>query len=320
TLSAQSRPTLLSHSTTYIYLIPTALYTLSSFVLFFFLLIRQPPRSTLFPYTTLFRSPHCPRAARLAAFLAVESSRVRADIVEAGEFPDLAERYNVYAVPKIVINDTVEFVGAQPEAEFVRYVAQAGGLQEAPPADEYRCTMNDLFGYIDEHRQQFIERLQWLCRQPSIAAQNIGIQETARMVAQLMEQVGVKTELYATDGAPVVYGVVGVGPRTLLIYNHYDVQPPEPLGEWQSPPFAAEIRDGKLYARGVADNKGNLVARLSAVEAWLQTRGALPLTVKFVVEGEEETSSEHLYQFVRQHQDLIKADGCLWEAGGKDIQ
>ena len=180
--------------------------------------------------------------------------------------------------------------------------------------------MNDVFGYIDEHRQQFIERLQWLCRQPSIAAQNIGIQETARMVAQLMEQVGVKTELYATDGAPVVYGVVGVGPRTLLIYNHYDVQPPEPLGEWQSPPFAAEIRDGKLYARGVADNKGNLVARLSAVEAWLQTRGALPLTVKFVVEGEEETSSEHLYQFVRQHQDLIKADGCLWEAGGKDIQ
>jgi len=180
--------------------------------------------------------------------------------------------------------------------------------------------MNDVFGYIDEHRQQFIERLQWLCRQPSIAAQNIGIQETARMVAQLMEQVGVKTELYATDGAPVVYGVVGVGPRTLLIYNHYDVQPPEPLGEWQSPPFAAEIRDGKLYARGVADNKGNLVARLSAVEAWLQTRGTLPLTVKFVVEGEEETSSEHLYQFVRQHQDLIKADGCLWEAGGKDIQ
>src|SRR2546428_2064146 len=180
--------------------------------------------------------------------------------------------------------------------------------------------MNDVFGYIDGHRQQFIERLQELCRQPSIAAQNIGIQETARMVAGLMEHIGVKTELYATDGAPVVYGVVGSGPRTLLIYNHYDVQPPEPLGEWHSPPFAAEVRDGKLYARGVADNKGNLVARLSAVEAWLQTRGALPLTVKFVVEGEEETSSAHLYQFVRQHQELLQADGCLWEAGGKDIQ
>lgn len=180
--------------------------------------------------------------------------------------------------------------------------------------------MKDVFGYVDEHRQQFIERLQWLCRQPSIAAQNVGIQETARMVVQLMEHIGIKTELYATDGAPVVYGVVGSGPRTLLIYNHYDVQPPEPLEEWHSLPFAAEVRDGKLYARGAADNKGNLVARLSAVEAWLQTRGSLPLTVKFVVEGEEEMSSAHLHQFVRQHQELVQADGCLWEAGGKDIQ
>jgi len=180
--------------------------------------------------------------------------------------------------------------------------------------------MNDIFAYIDEHREQFIARLQWLCRQPSIAAQNVGIRETAQMVAQLMEQVGVRAEQYATDGAPVVYGVAGSGPRTLLIYNHYDVQPPEPLEEWQSPPFAAEIRDGKLYARGAADNKGNLVARLCAIEAWMRTRGALPLTVKFVVEGEEETSSAHLSQFVRQHQDLIQADGCLWEAGGKDIQ
>jgi acetylornithine deacetylase/succinyl-diaminopimelate desuccinylase-like protein len=180
--------------------------------------------------------------------------------------------------------------------------------------------MKDVFGYIDEHRRQFIERLQWLCRQPSIAAQNIGIQETARMVAQLMEKIGLKTELYATDGAPIVYGVVGSGPRTLLIYDHYDVQPPEPLEEWQSPPFAAEIRDGKLYARGAGDNKGNLVARLCAVDAWLRTRGTLPLTVKFVVEGEEEVSSAHLHQFVRQHQELLKGDGCLWEAGGKDIQ
>lgn len=180
--------------------------------------------------------------------------------------------------------------------------------------------MEDVFAYIDQHQQKFIERLQWLCRQPSIAAQNVGILETAQMVAQLMQDVGIQTELYATDGAPVVYGTVGSGPRTLLIYNHYDVQPPEPLDLWESPPFAAEVRDGKLYARGAADNKGNLVARLSAVEAWLKTRGSLPLTVKFVVEGEEEVSSAHLHQFVRQHPNLIQADGCLWEAGGQDIQ
>ena len=180
--------------------------------------------------------------------------------------------------------------------------------------------MQDVFAYIDQHRDRFIERLQWLCRQPSIAAQGVGIQETARMVAQLMGEVGVASALYATDGAPVVYGAAGTGGRTLLIYNHYDVQPPEPLELWDSPPFAAEVRDGKLYARGAADNKGNLVARLSAVEAWLRVRGALPLTVRFVVEGEEEVSSAHLHQFVHEHRDLIEADGCLWEAGGKDIQ
>ncbi len=180
--------------------------------------------------------------------------------------------------------------------------------------------MQDVFDYIDQHRDHFIARLQWLCRQPSIAAQNVGIQETAQMVAQLMREVGVSAELYATDGAPVVYGTVGSGGRTLLIYNHYDVQPPEPLELWDSPPFAAEVRDGRLYARGAADNKGNLVARLCTVEAWLRTRGALPLALKFVVEGEEEVSSKHLHQFVRQHPTLIQADGCLWEAGGKDIQ
>lgn len=180
--------------------------------------------------------------------------------------------------------------------------------------------MQDIFDYIDAHRETFIQRVQQLCRQPSIAAQNVGIQETARMVAQLMEEVGVRPEQYATNGAPVVYGTVGSGTPTLLIYNHYDVQPPEPLELWESPPFAAEVRDGKLYARGAADNKGNLVARLCAVEAWLRTRGSLPLTVKFVVEGEEEVSSAHLHEFVRQHTDLIQADGCVWEAGGKDIQ
>lgn len=180
--------------------------------------------------------------------------------------------------------------------------------------------MEDIFAYIEQNKQRFIERVQWLCRQPSIAAQNVGIQETARMVATLMEEVGIRPQLYSTDGAPVVYGSLGSGSRTLLIYNHYDVQPPEPLELWESPPFAAEIRDGKLYARGSADNKGNLVARLCAVESWLKTRGALPLTVKFVVEGEEEVSSAHLHQFVRQHTEFIQSDGCIWEAGGKDIQ
>ena len=82
--------------------------------------------------------------------------------------------------------------------------------------------------------------------------------------------------------------------RHFLVYGHYDVQPPEPLELWDSPPFAAEIRDGKLYARGAADNKGNLVARLCAVEAWRQVKGTLPLTIRFVVEGEEDMTYDVL--------------------------
>ena len=103
-----------------------------------------------------------------------------------------------------------------------------------------------------------------------------------------------------------------------MFYNHYDVQPPEPLDQWHSPPFAAEIRDGHFYARGVADNKGNLVARLAAVEAWRAVRGGLPLDVLFVVEGEEEIGSPHLGAFAARHRDRLQADGCIWESGYRD--
>jgi len=104
------------------------------------------------------------------------------------------------------------------------------------------------------------------------------------------------------------------------MYNHYDVQPPEPFDQWASGPWEAAIRDGKLYARGVADNKGNLVCRIQAVEAYLAAVGALPLKIKFVIEGEEEIGSVHLPQFAQENRALLQdADGCLWEAGYKDI-
>jgi acetylornithine deacetylase/succinyl-diaminopimelate desuccinylase-like protein len=146
------------------------------------------------------------------------------------------------------------------------------------------------------------------------------MKETADMVLARLNRLGAKTKLIPVkDGYPVVYGEIGDGPRTLMIYDHYDVQPPEPLDLWTSPPFAAEIRDGRLYARGVADNKGNLFSRIHAVETWLATRGALPLKIKFVVEGEEEIGSPHLGDFAAANKDLLKADGCLWESGYKDI-
>ena len=179
--------------------------------------------------------------------------------------------------------------------------------------------MQDVLEYIDRHADEYVEKLRTLCRQPSIAAQNVGMAETADMVLDMLHEIGAQARLVPTDGYPVVYGEIkGRAPKTLAFYDHYDVQPPEPLELWDSDPFAAEIRDGRIWARGVADNKGNLVARLCAVQAYLAVRGQLPLNVKFIFEGEEEIGSPNLPAFAQAHTDLIQADGCIWEAGYKD--
>jgi acetylornithine deacetylase/succinyl-diaminopimelate desuccinylase-like protein len=175
--------------------------------------------------------------------------------------------------------------------------------------------------YVNANRERFIAELQDFCRQPSVAAQNWGMREMADKVVARLKQLGAAVQLIPVGaGAPVVFAEIGSGARTLMMYNHYDVQPPEPLELWNSPPFDAAIRDGKLFARGVADNKGNLVCRIHAVEAYLAALGKLPLKIKFVVEGEEEIGSIHLPQFVDEHRSLLQdAHGCLWEAGYKDI-
>jgi acetylornithine deacetylase/succinyl-diaminopimelate desuccinylase-like protein len=161
-----------------------------------------------------------------------------------------------------------------------------------------------------------------LSAQPSVAAQNWGLQECAALVAEMLEKRGFSVEILATEGAPVVYGERAGGPgrqdKTLLIYNHYDVQPPEPLELWDSPPFEPTLREGKLYARGVSDDKGQFTSRLFAIDALLATQGELPCNVKFVVEGEEEVSSLHLKEFVHENKDRLAADACVWEFGGVD--
>jgi acetylornithine deacetylase/succinyl-diaminopimelate desuccinylase-like protein len=119
----------------------------------------------------------------------------------------------------------------------------------------------------------------------------------------------------------VVFGEMsGKSDKTLSFYDHYDVQPPEPLEEWESEPFEPDIREGTFYARGVSDNKGNLIARIAAVDAYVRARGELPVNVKFIFEGEEEIGSPNLGDFAEEHQDLIQADGCIWEAGYCDTQ
>jgi acetylornithine deacetylase/succinyl-diaminopimelate desuccinylase-like protein len=177
--------------------------------------------------------------------------------------------------------------------------------------------MNRFDAHIEENKGRYFDELCTLLRQPSIAAQGIGIEETATLVAQRLERLGAQVEIFRMPGAaPVVYGSIGDGARTLLVYDHYDVQPPEPLDLWHSPPFEPMLRDGKLYARGVADNKGNLMLRIQAIESWLATQGDLPCRINFLVEGEEEIGSVNLESFCRSHPELLRADGCLWETGG----
>ncbi len=180
--------------------------------------------------------------------------------------------------------------------------------------------MQDVYQYIDDHQDEYLKAVQDLCRQPSISAQNIGIQETAEYVKRMLEAIGAKVEIVPIEGGnPVVYGEVGSGNRTLSFYNHYDVQPPEPLELWDTEPFAAEIVDGRIVARGVADNKGNIASRISAIDAYQKVRGSLPLRVKFLIEGEEEIGSPRLERFTEEHGDLVQADGNIWESGSKDV-
>jgi acetylornithine deacetylase/succinyl-diaminopimelate desuccinylase-like protein len=175
--------------------------------------------------------------------------------------------------------------------------------------------------YVDSNADRFIAQLQRLCSQPSVAAQKLGLQETAEMVLEMLQSIGADTHLIqVADAPPVVYAEMGEGNKTLIIYDHYDVQPPEPLDQWESEPFSPEIREGFLYARGASDNKGDLVSRLQAIETYQETIGKLPLNVKFVIEGEEEVGSPHLAQFVAENRELLLgADGCLWEGGRRDL-
>jgi acetylornithine deacetylase/succinyl-diaminopimelate desuccinylase-like protein len=181
--------------------------------------------------------------------------------------------------------------------------------------------MDDVFAYVDEHRDEYIALLQRLVQQPSVSAQGVGMAETASMVEELLKQRGFDAAQYSTSGYPVVFGQrSGASARTLSFYNHYDVQPAEPLELWNSDPWAAELRDGRIWGRGVADNKGNLAGRLAAVDAVLKTRGQLPLNVKFIVEGEEEIGSIHIEEFTHAHREMLAADGCIWESGSRDDQ
>jgi acetylornithine deacetylase/succinyl-diaminopimelate desuccinylase-like protein len=178
--------------------------------------------------------------------------------------------------------------------------------------------MQDVSAYVDSQQDRFLAELFQLIRQPSISTQDIGVTECARLLQQQMEAIGIPARLLPTAGYPVVFGEVASpeARRTVLIYGHYDVQPPEPLELWDSPPFEPTIRNGRVYGRGTGDNKGQLFAHLKGVEAILKAAGRLPVNVKFLFEGEEEIGSRNLRDFAERNRELLAADCCYCADGG----
>ncbi len=179
---------------------------------------------------------------------------------------------------------------------------------------------------LDDHLERnlggYVDELSRLCAQPSVSARSEGTQECAGLVGEILESHGFRVETFETPGNPILVGTIdGQSERTLLFYNHYDVQPPEPLELWETPPFQPTVRDGALYARGAKDDKGELIARLAAVDAVREAHGGTPpCGIKFVIEGEEEIGSPHIAQFVRDHREMLACHGTIWEEGGIDAE
>ena len=183
--------------------------------------------------------------------------------------------------------------------------------------------IDDIYTYISENEDSFVERVIDYVRHPSISAHDIGIREVATMLVEHLQGLDFDARLVETPGHPFVLGHRTVDPAkpTVLLYGHYDVQPPDPLEAWVSPPFEPEVRDGRIWGRGIGDNKGQHFAQLLAIEAHLKVTGTLPCNIIFCLEGEEEIGSPQIADFVRSHLDELQADlvvtsdGPLHESG-----
>lgn len=175
----------------------------------------------------------------------------------------------------------------------------------------------ELIEYIEGHREEHLNDLKDFLRIPSVSTQSEhkrDIERTARWIVDRLRTAGMdKTEIVPTKTHPVVYGESKQesGRQTILFYGHYDVQPPEPLDLWTSPPFDPTIRDGHLYARGAVDDKGQVHIHLKALEALNKAEGKLPVNMKVMIEGEEEIGSINLWEFVEQHKERLRADALV---------
>lgn len=186
--------------------------------------------------------------------------------------------------------------------------------------------MSAINAVVDAEMPGLISDLQTLIRQPSVSAKKQGLVECANLVAEIMRRAGISSEvLYLEDKSvpPIVYGEVrsrSNPDRTILFYNHYDVQPEEPLELWENDPFSGKAEGNYVYGRGSADDKGELITRIKAVEYFLKKTGDVPCNVKFMVEGEEEIGSVHIDQYLDTYRDRLHCDGVIWEFGYVDAK
>ncbi len=173
--------------------------------------------------------------------------------------------------------------------------------------------MSSLEEYLGQSREQFERDLFELLRIPSVSADSANradVRRASEWVADQFRRLKFKTEVVETAGHPIVYAESPPVPGSpiVLVYGHYDVQPPDPLTEWHTPPFEPTVRDGNVYARGATDDKGQMLTHIKSTQAWIETEGHLPLQLKFVIEGEEEVGSSHLSQFIESHRKQLACD------------
>ena len=173
--------------------------------------------------------------------------------------------------------------------------------------------MADFAAYLADNRQRHVDELCELLAIPSVSADSQysgDVRKAADWVAQQFRSIGLDTELVETAGHPIVYAESPSvpGAPTVLVYGHYDVQPPDPLDEWTSPPFEPTCRDGNVYARGATDDKGQMLTHVKSAEAWMKQEGRLPVQLKFLIEGEEEVGSENIDRFLEENKQRLSAD------------
>jgi acetylornithine deacetylase/succinyl-diaminopimelate desuccinylase-like protein len=179
--------------------------------------------------------------------------------------------------------------------------------------------------YVDNNMNGLVSELQTLIRQPSVSAKNQGIEECAKLVSKILKKSGIPSQILRLKKgvAPLVYGEVKSKKnpnKTLLFYNHYDVQPVDPLDLWDDAPFSGKKIGNKIFGRGSSDDKGELITRIKAVESYLKTIGDVPCNVKFIIEGEEETGSTNIEKYLKKYRKKFSCDGVIWEFGYVDTK